>query len=300
MEFWNYCPTCGKRLVPNDSFCSACGTETVFEDNDEVYFFQPPIHNIGFFNLKIDFSPYIIRNSDFDYDICYCGYINDINNEFCYHCGVKRIEKGLSRFIKRTEKPKFVIGTIDYTDKIFCECGAVNQKDNVFCEMCGCKLDKDSIDEYYSNFNLEFENPIFCFCGKENDEHSWYCENCGLPFDSYNRLDDIKKLCVCSVLNEATSEFCTECGNRLSEEISEIICVCGCRNHINSRVCSSCERPLNPKRVIKSKIVCSCGKIMDFDSEYCPNCGKNIKKIINRRKTFSNAVNLVKNVWDGI
>ena len=166
--------------------------------------------------------------------------------------------------------------------------------------MCGAKLDDDSIDDYYRNFDLEFDNPIFCVCGEENDEHSFYCGNCGLPLDSYDRLDDIKKLCVCSVLNDATSEYCTECGNRLSEEVSEIICVCGCRNHINSRVCSSCERPLNPKRIIKSKIVCSCGKIMAFDSEFCPNCGRNIKRNIARRKNISNTVSFVKNVLDGI
>ena len=101
-------------------------------------------------------------------------------------------------------------------------------------------------------------------------------------------------------MNDLNADFCTECGNTLNEEVTEIICVCGTRNHINSRNCSSCERPLNPKRVIKNKIVCSCGKIMSFDSEYCPNCGKNIKKIINRRKTISNTVNTVKNMLDGI
>ena len=32
------------------------------------------------------------------------GYINNIDNEFCPHCGVKRIDKGLSRLIKKFVK----------------------------------------------------------------------------------------------------------------------------------------------------------------------------------------------------
>lgn len=301
MEFWNYCPNCGKRILPNEEFCTRCGAKTIFEDNDEVYVFKPPIHNIGFFNFKIDFSPYIIRNIDFDYDICSCGFINNVNNEFCYHCGVKRIEKGLSRFIKKTKKPKFIIDSNRYKNAVFCKCGALNPDTNIYCEMCGCKLEENfEHDDYYRNFNLEYDNSIFCVCGEENDYNSLYCGNCGLPFDSYPELNDIKKLCVCSVLNDLTADFCVECGNSLNHEVSEIICVCGHRNHIKSRICSGCERPLNPKRIIKNKLVCDCGKIMTFDSEYCPNCGRNIKRSINRRKNISKGVNYIKNVLDGI
>ena len=73
MGFWNYCPNCGKRLKPNEEFCSGCGAETIFQNNEDNYFFTPPIHNIGFFDLKIDFSPYINCNADFKYDVCACG-----------------------------------------------------------------------------------------------------------------------------------------------------------------------------------------------------------------------------------
>ena len=301
MEFWNYCPNCGKRLVPNEEFCDVCGTKTIFKSNGADYIFTPPIHNIGFFNFSIDFSPYIITYNDFKYDICSCGYLNEINNEFCHHCGVKRANKGLLKFIKRFEKPKLNIDEIEINTDIICECGAANSRDSEFCDMCGRRLHDEKIeDEIYSNFNFEFDDPIFCCCGEENSGDSQFCETCGLPLDSYSYIDDFKIRCVCSVLNEVTSDFCIECGESLIDEITEIICVCGTRNNINARFCSSCDKPLNPERLLKSKIVCSCGKIIDFNSEFCPNCGKNIKKVINRKKTFSKTLNSVKNVWKGI
>lgn len=301
MEFWNYCPNCGKRLMPNEEFCLSCGIKTIFKENEDIYIFTPPIHNIGFFDLGIDFSPYIIRDADFKYDICSCGYLNNIHNEFCPHCGVKRIGKGLSKFIKRFERPVFNIDDFEGNVGIICECGAVNLPDSEFCEMCGYKLHKElKSDDTYANFELEYENPIFCSCGEENSEDSQFCENCGLPLDSYKNIDNIKILCVCSVLNESTSDFCVECGNNLNEEIVNIICVCGTTNSVNSRFCSSCKKPLNPDRLIKSKLVCDCGKIMEFNSEFCPNCGKNIKKVINRKKNFSKTIKSVKDILHGV
>ena len=302
MEFWNYCPNCGKRLVPNEEFCSICGTKTISKYGNNNYIFTPPIHNVGFFNFSIDFSPYIITNNEFKYDICSCGYLNEINNEFCHNCGVKRSHYRLFKFIKKFEKPKLNIDEIEINTDIICrECGAVNSQDSEFCDMCGCRLHDDEMeDEIYSNFNFEHDNPIFCVCGKENSHDSQFCESCGLPLDSYTHIEDIKIRCVCSVLNDLTADFCIGCGNSLIKETTDIICVCGTRNNINSRFCSSCKKPLNPERVLKSKIVCSCGKIIDFNSEFCPNCGKNIKKIINRKKTFSKTINYVKNVWHGV
>ncbi len=300
MGFWNYCPNCGKRLVPNEEYCSKCGAKTISKDNNEVYTFTPPVHNIGFFDVNIDFSPYINVNADFDYDICSCGYLNEIDNEFCYHCGVKRFEKGLSRLIRKVEKPKLDIDNIVVNRDIVCECGAINPYESEFCDMCGRKLHENEEDDNYSNFNLEFENPVFCFCGEENDEESQFCRNCGLPLRNYGRISDIKKLCVCSTLNDATSDFCIECGNSLNEEVIEIICVCGNRNPFNASYCQYCQRHLNPERILTTRIVCSCGEILDFDTEFCSHCGKNVRKLINRKKSFSKTVKSVKDIWNGI
>ena len=301
MDFWNYCPNCGKRLVPNEEICSVCGIKTISSKDDESYIFSPPIHNIGFFNLKIDFSPYININNDFQYDICVCGYLNEINNEFCYHCGVRRSNSGILKRIKKIERPKFNMDNIEVNTDIICECGALNSKDSEFCDMCGRRLHEEEIDdEKYSNFYIENDNPIFCICGKENSEDSQFCQNCGLPLDSYEYIDDIKILCVCSVLNDVTSDFCVECGNPLAEEATDIICICGTRNSIDELRCSSCQKPLNKERIVKSKIVCGCGKIIDFNSEFCPNCGNNVKIIIRRRRNFSKTFDAVKNVWKGV
>lgn len=301
MEFWNYCPKCGKRLMPNEHHCLSCGEKTILEDSDDNFIFTPPIHNIGFFNFSIDFSPFINRDAYFKYDLCSCGYLNEINNEYCHNCGVKRVEKGLSRFLKKFEKPKLDIDNIVINEDIICECGAINHKDSEFCDMCGRKLhDDEKPDDNFSNFNFETDNPVFCVCGEENYAESQFCGNCGLPLDSYEMIDGIKILCNCSVLNDATSDFCVECGNALNEEVSEIICICGHRSPMNYRQCPSCERPLNAYRVLKTRIVCSCGKILDYNSEFCPNCGKNIKKAINRKKSFSKTVRSVRNIWNGV
>ncbi|MBQ9026494.1 MAG: zinc ribbon domain-containing protein [Methanobrevibacter sp.] len=300
MAFWNYCPECGKRLAPNDEHCSNCGAKTIFEISDDNYIFSPPIHNVGFFNFNIDFSPTINIDSDFKYDICSCGYLNEIDNVFCHHCRAERIKKGVRRFINRSKKPKFDINDF-ITEDIICECGAYNSPDSEFCDMCGRKLHEDEKENVFDlNFHMEYDRPVFCSCGSENDENSLFCEKCGLPLDSYANIDGMKKLCVCSALNDIMSDFCVECGNDLNIEITEIICVCGARNPIGEKICSSCGKRLNPERTIKSKIVCGCGKIVDFDCEFCPNCGKNIKKTIYRKKSFSNTINSVKNFLNGV
>ncbi len=300
MEFWNYCPDCGKRLCYDEEFCSSCGMKTSFKNGDDNHIFTPPIHNIGFFNFPIDFSPYINTKADFEYDICSCGYLNKIDNEFCHHCGVKRIEKGISRFVRNHVKPRWNIEDF-VNDEIICECGAVNSQDSEYCEMCGRKLHEDKkTDDTFLNYNLEYDDPIFCSCGKENDQNSLFCENCGLPLDRIENVNGMKKLCVCSVLNDLTADFCLNCGNDLNEEVTEIICVCGTRNPLNKEFCFSCNRPLNHQRTLKTKIVCSCGKILDFNSDFCPYCGKDIKRAITRKKVFSDTVNSVKKFWNGI
>jgi len=101
MHAGNYCKVCGHRILPNEPYCTGCGAKTGNDASNETCILTPPIHNIGFFNFPIDFSPYIITNSDFKYDICSCGYLNDIDNEFCYMCGAKRSESKLSRIFKR-------------------------------------------------------------------------------------------------------------------------------------------------------------------------------------------------------
>lgn len=282
----NYCRYCGQRILPNESHCSGCGRKTVYTGNSDVYVFTPPIHNIGFFNFQIDFSPYINIKNDFKYEICSCGYLNDINNEYCYMCGAKRTPSKLSKIFKGKSKPKFSV------DTIFCECGAVNSRENVFCEMCGKQLKEDEIprNDNYSNFNLEFGDSMFCFCGEENERFSRFCRNCGLPLMNYGNIGNIAILCTCSTLNEITSDFCIECGNSLKKVDTKILCVCGHKNPRNSRFCEECDRPLNPQRRIQTRIVCSCGEILDWDSEFCHNCGKNIKRAILHKNSLNNAV----------
>ncbi|MFM5882430.1 MULTISPECIES: zinc ribbon domain-containing protein [Methanobrevibacter] len=296
MTLENYCKKCGHRILPNNPYCPGCGCKTIYTENDESYVFTPPVHDIGFFNFSIDFSPYIMSNrDDFKYDICHCGYLNDVTNEFCYMCGAKRFHSKLARFLKNRSKPKFNL------DNVLCECGAVNSKENSFCEMCGKQLHEHETKIYksnnYSNFNLEFKNSVFCFCGEENEESSQFCRNCGLPLINYGHLSDMALLCVCSTLNDINSSFCIECGLNLKKENSLIVCVCGHKNPISAKFCQNCERPLNPKRLINSKILCSCGEILDWNTEFCPNCGKNIKNRMIIRNSINNTVKSLKSIF---
>ena len=133
MALGNYCRICGHRILPNEPYCTGCGHKTGFDAKGTNYVLVPPIHDIGFFNFQIDFSPYIDSKTDFKYEICSCGYLNDVNNEYCYMCGAKRSQGKLSKILKRNRKPKFSM------DNVLCECGAINSTENVFCEMCGKK-----------------------------------------------------------------------------------------------------------------------------------------------------------------
>ena len=134
----NYCGNCGHRLHPNDSFCPNCNFKTRNEVINDVILFEPPIHNIGFFNFQIDFSPYIDPKNNVKYEICSCGYLNDINNEFCYMCGAKRHQSKLEKLIRNKQKPVFSL------DNVLCDCGAINSRENVFCERCGKQLKEDN------------------------------------------------------------------------------------------------------------------------------------------------------------
>ena len=294
MALGNYCSKCGHRILPNEPYCIGCGAKTRYVPTNDANILEPPIHNIGFFNLDIDFSPYIeSKRTDFKYEICSCGYLNEVGNEFCYMCGSKRVESRFSRFFKGKSKPKFSI------DNILCECGTLNSKENIFCEMCGRQLREEVIPhtDNYSNFNLEFKNPIFCFCGEENEKFSQFCKNCGLPLANYGKMNDISILCTCSKINDVTSDFCIECGTNLKKENSITVCICGEKNPDYAKFCQNCDRPLNPQRTIKTRIICSCGEILSWDSEYCHNCGRNIKRSIYRRNSVNNAVKTIKSVF---
>lgn len=296
MVLQNYCGNCGKRLSLNEEYCKGCGARTAFVDAGDDYMFTLPIYDIGFFDLDIDFSPYIeSTRKDLKYEVCSCGYLNLKENDYCYHCGVKRTHSKIRRIFKSQPKPTFSFTIVS------CECGHVNSKENLFCEMCGKKLVEDEetpLKDLYSNFEFECDYPIFCFCGQENDEFSQFCSNCGFPLDNFEKTDgNIQKLCFCSTLNDVTADFCVDCGIDLKNENKALICVCGTKNPISAKFCSSCDRQLNPKRFVKSKLVCSCGKIVDYDVEFCPNCGKNIKKAMNRKIKLSNAGRSIRNVF---
>lgn len=290
----NYCKNCGHRILPNEPYCTKCGSKTGHILSSDNVVLDLPIHDIGFFNFDIDFSPYIESSrDDFKYEICSCGHLNNVNDDFCQMCGAKKSKSKLSRLFKNKSEPSY------FMDNILCECGAVNSKENVYCEMCGTKLHLDNSKSYgnYSNFELEFAGSAFCFCGEENETFAEFCRNCGRPLINYGRSRDVSILCTCSTLNEANSGFCIECGTNLNEENSVILCVCGEKNPAGSKFCQNCDRPLNPQKTLKTRIVCSCGEILDWDADYCHNCGKNIKITLIRQNSINNTVKTLKGIF---
>lgn len=289
----NYCKVCGHRILPNEPECRGCGCKTGNDAGKANIVLIPPVHDIGFFNFQIDFSPYINTKNDFKYEICSCGYLNEIDDEFCYMCGAKRSQSKLSRILKGNSKPKFSM------DNLICECGAVNTKDSFYCEMCGKQLRVDirKKKDNYSNFNREFKDSVFCFCGEENEKFSRFCNNCGLPLTNYGRLNDMAILCTCATLNEVTSDYCVGCGTNLKREDTKIVCVCGHKNNSNLRTCEECDKPLNPQRTLKTRIVCSCGEVLDWNDDFCPNCGKNIKRAIVQKNSINATVNNLKSIF---
>lgn len=294
MVLENFCKNCGKRILPNQPYCPNCGNRTSYNDMDSEYILTIPIHNIGFFNFDIDFSPYInnIRRN-FKYEICGCGFLNEKSNDFCPMCGTKRVNNRFYNLFK-PKRDK------NYLDNVLCDCGTINSKENSFCENCGNQLKKDEIHTFnnnYSNFNIEFDESVFCFCGQENEKNALFCTKCGRPIKSCGKNDDLYILCACSTLNEITSDYCIGCGADLKKENVKISCVCGTLNDINDSFCISCNRPLNPQRLIKSRVICSCGQILDFKDDYCISCGKNIKRAIEKRNILFNTVNNIKGLF---
>ena len=59
MLLGNYCRFCGHRILPNEPYCTGCGQKTGYTGRNSNTVLTPPIHDIGFFNFEIDFSPYI-------------------------------------------------------------------------------------------------------------------------------------------------------------------------------------------------------------------------------------------------
>lgn len=279
----NYCYKCGKRVLPNEELCSNCGSKTLFKKDDNDYVFAPPVHNIGFFNFSVDFSPYIIRkNRNYKYSICSCGYVNPSDYVFCSMCGKKHSKLRKNKFIKNNVEDAV-------EDTVVCDCGTVNLVTNNYCEMCGRKLyqdEEDSKDDYHANFNLEYYNSVFCYCGEENDISNKFCSSCGTPLINYNPSKEYKILCVCGEINSISSKYCMGCGIDLSKEVKVLSCVCGAQNSLESKLCSVCGRPLNSKRVITSKIICKCGAILSYSDDFCPSCGKNIKRSSFYRRLF--------------
>lgn len=294
MSSKNYCEKCGHRILLNEPNCKGCGSKTGNVAIENIFVLDVPIHNIGFFNFNIDFSPYIIsKRENFEYEICSCGYLNHVDNEYCYMCGAKRNHSKFERIIKNKTKPEFSL------DNVLCDCGAINSKENIYCEMCGkqLKVDLRTTNENYSNFNLEYEDSVFCVCGEENEKFSQFCRNCGRPLINYGKLDDVYILCTCATLNDVASDFCIECGVSLNRQNSVVVCLCGETNPHGAKFCHNCERPLNPQKTLKTRMVCSCGEILDWDADFCHNCGKNIKRTLIRKTSINHTVKSIKKMF---
>ena len=160
MVLENYCKHCGHRLHPDEPYCKECGRKTQYLPTKDNYILDIPVYDIGFFDFDIDFSPYITSSKeDFKYEICSCGYLNDVNNEYCYMCGAKRNHSKFERILKNSSKPQFSI------DNVLCDCGAINSRENIFCEMCGKQL-KDNGPVKEDKFSGAYGgNKRYLLCG---------------------------------------------------------------------------------------------------------------------------------------
>ena len=239
MEIWNYCPSCGKRLHHNEMFCENCGINTVFDEGLEDSLFTFPINSINFFDLKINFSPFIDNYDDFDYEICSCGYLNEVDNEFCYHCGVKRFEKGISRFIKKYDTPRMDFD--NFPSEYFCFCGSENEFDDLFCNNCGLPLIK---------YGKQKDIQILCVCSELNNVTSQFCHSCGANLDE----EKYALICVCGSKNPINSKYCSSCNRPLNLERhikTRIVCSCGQIVNFDSEFCPNCGK--NIMRTINNK-----------------------------------------------
>ena len=108
---------------------------------------------------------------------------------------------------------------------------------------------------------------------------------------------ELLQKCTCSTINDITADYCIGCGESLNKENSVTVCICGEHNSHSLKFCQECERPLNPKRNIKTRLICTCGEVLDWDSDFCHNCGKNIKKAIIFKNSFNHTVKNLKNIF---
>lgn len=297
MTCQHYCVACGMKLSLNDAVCPNCGEATLFSPIDGEVVFNPPIHNIGFFDFDIDFSPYINRpkvNTNF-YICSNCGYLNGNDNDFCFACGEKRNKRGFRKIFNRLSRETPRIGSITCRT-----CGEINSSENNFCEFCGESLgevseEKNEENEFYSNFASSYDHPIFCFCGQENDIDSQYCIRCGFPLHrSRYEPDNFKVLCTCGSISDIYSERCGECGTSLDHENEINICSCGMQNSPDAKYCISCRKPLNPERTIRTRYICTCGAFLDYSAAFCENCGRKVSASIKNKRSVIKRVNSLK------
>lgn len=300
MTLQNFCIECGQKIYPNQGRCPKCNAKTGYKKNNDEYFIDIPMHDVGFFNTQIDFSP-IIKNyrDNYEYTICSCGYINHSSNEFCYNCG-KKIRGKFLRFFKQSYKLP------EPNTKLFCKtCGSENLIDSRFCESCGDQLIEDrknivleSDNNDLDNFKFEFNNSEFCFCGAENNHGDEFCGSCGRSLKKVEKSKDYRFYCSCGTLNNIKNDFCSSCGVKLADPHKHLICVCGTVNPANAELCSECNRFLSKDRYILSKLVCKCGAILDYGTQYCHYCGNRIGKDISKIRCFSKNVNRIKNMFE--
>ena len=57
MALENYCKNCGHRIHFNEPYCPECGCKTPYFNNKDTPVLEIPVHDIGFFDFDIDFSP---------------------------------------------------------------------------------------------------------------------------------------------------------------------------------------------------------------------------------------------------